>query len=149
MNDLKITENANWELCWALQALSKGLTSYNAYELLNELARAQTSISNCIAELSEKVQLTPEEAEFSSNLHTFLRKYCDDDLTSLIYIYVQQSKGQNIWFNFIKILFETKNPNKAKKQLLDFPKNSLDEKTLFYLINNWENESIQEFLNMK
>lgn len=48
------------------------------------------------------VVLTEQEAEFSRNAHTYMRKFWDSPLATLLYRLISDDIGINVWYSFVK-----------------------------------------------
>lgn len=83
--------------------------------------RAICAVSSAVSNLNEFLgnaspapSLTEDEANWSSSLHTYMRKYMDGPPSSGLYRMVSENRAKRIWYQFVKIVAERTKQEKPK-----------------------------------
>jgi hypothetical protein len=102
-----------FNLAQAAECAVKALGSSRDWDLRNEAGKALRYLTEFVNEMEEKpAELTEREAELASSIHTYLRKYCDDPMGTLLYHLIARSEGIGVWLAFVKGAAEE--PNKMR-----------------------------------
>lgn len=155
MEDTKREAPAKWnwegkyQVSEVLARLGEALYKDRQCDVVDALIRAMTSCKKAIGALRPTPKLTTKESGWSSSIHTYLRKYCDDELTTCIYRVVADGTSDEVWISFIKELIAT-NFDK-KKSLTNVEDNNLDRGTtddlvLMYLLKTWSQEEFDAMI---
>jgi len=85
----------------------------------------KTTYPKCIVKASiNPCFITDKEAinNLGRTIHTFLRKYCDDDMSSLLWnsINCQNAKVNKLWMDFLKNFHEALNLSNETKKARDY-----------------------------
>lgn len=136
---------------WAIKALAEAMTERYRPGIPPKVSQAQKYLSEFFESITEIPKLSKEEAELSRNIHTYLRKYCDDYLTTTVYRFVAAGKGTSLWYDFIKSLVKyagKQNQIKvAKRELEDVERLTDDDLVMLVLLTKWEDEEIKRALD--
>lgn len=81
------------------------LISKREIEFMYDLSRAADFIEKGFNSFSN-IEWTEKEAEVSSNFHTFLRKFRDDDISTILYLMLVDNKGKKVWHQFCKTILD-------------------------------------------
>jgi hypothetical protein len=143
-NEIKPTPMQQTTLGWTIQALAEGLTARSLADLVRSAKRAEKYLNELFELFSEKLKF-PEEAP---SYHTYLRKFCDDHITTAIYLMVSNGAGMATWCAFL---------NELEKPGRDYPamaainaakeaseQGSLNDIILCCLIEAWGEDEIEE-----
>jgi hypothetical protein len=104
MKEIKITEWARQSVGYAIGALGEAVSSRtdDKYSFLHNIQKAQRNISEVFGEIFPLPELTEDEANLSSALHTYMRKNMDGKLSVVLYRLISENRGLNTWYSFIK-----------------------------------------------
>lgn len=128
------------------------------YEVLREISQAEKNL-NELRQLFHPVIWEEKQAELSSILHTYLRKYEDSYQGSLLYFLINQEMGYDMWKIYVsyiesqikdgKLLDSSKKIlSNAKKLILDkLLDASPNDKIMGYAIICWTpDENMLDFI---
>lgn len=76
--------------------------------VVSHARRAHNLISAFLGDAEPSPLLTEDEAELSSTLYTYLRKYEDTKLSVILYRMISENRGKAVWIAFVKALVEHK-----------------------------------------
>lgn len=80
----------------------KALAARDKDDVIRHASNAVRNLSTFIGEQVPAPKLTAREAEFSQCFHTYLRKYCDCPVTTLLYRLFADGQGASVWCAFVK-----------------------------------------------
>ncbi len=89
-------------LGWALQAAAKAMTESRFGDVQREAGQAMRYLTEFVNVLNPSPNLTEAEANWARAAHTYMRKCCDDPVTTLLYNLIARSDGWNVWAAFVK-----------------------------------------------
>ncbi len=135
---------------WMMNTLSEILNerddgqSANSY-ILSRLQRLEGQISEMRSQYLPKPDFTPEQANLSQMVHTYFRKYDDSSAGTIIYRMVDQSRGMQVWKDFVAFVKKdieelTISDGRyffSKQHLTHDEVNDEDETILYYTIRSW------------
>jgi hypothetical protein len=91
-----------WHLTAGAEAAVKALGARLDMDVKREAGNALRHIGEFLSDISPSPTLDVREADFARAAHTYLRKYCDDSLTTLLYRLIADGKGWAVWAAFVK-----------------------------------------------
>jgi len=130
------------EVTWAIKALSELLTERadtEPYSIIRHVNQAEQYLREFRENMCPVQQFSSELTETSQLVHTYFRKYCDSHTTTLIWKFVNESKGMRFWYHFITIvaldLKEMKFTHPSDIDPIDLGDDS--DNILYHLIQIW------------
>ena len=97
------TEDARAQLSWAIKSLAECFGyEKRGWEVIQKAKAAHDYISEFLGRANPFPDLTEEEVEVCRDLHTFLRKYDDSDLSVILYRMIQEDRAKAVWYAFCK-----------------------------------------------
>jgi hypothetical protein len=136
-----------WEqkqIGFAMGYLVDALTEEKKY-VSSKLGQAINQLNEVIGNLNPTEELTEDEAELSSSLHTWLRKYDDSHLGSILYAYIKEDRARRVWVAFIKYLIKKHDSKIFNINILDtLNLSTTDERIMTRLLYMWhDSESLK------
>ena len=96
-------ESALWHLYLANNSLAEAIMARGDYHRVNNgVEQTIRYLNEFIGEVKPLPKLTAVEVEFARAAHTYMRKYWDEPLATLIYRAIADSRGIDVWYAFVK-----------------------------------------------
>lgn len=100
------------ELFYAIESAAKAASSRWAMDSDREAAKAMDSLKKFINGVKPAPKFDEDTANVSQAMHTYLRKYTDSRLETLVYVLVARDEGIGVWHALCKAVHEHKNDKK-------------------------------------
>jgi hypothetical protein len=100
------------ELFYAIEAAAKAASSPWAMNTDIDASRAMRYLKQFINGVKPAPEFTEDVASISQAMHTYLRKYTDSHLETLIYVLVSNNEGMGVWHALCKAVHEHKDDKK-------------------------------------
>lgn len=101
-DDQTITLDRRFNLGLALEYAAKAMRSRFDGDVSREAGQAMRYLTEFLSDIQPTPTLTEREGEFASAAHTYLRKYTDDPLSTLLYRLIADGIGWGTWAAFVK-----------------------------------------------
>jgi hypothetical protein len=134
-------------LGFAIAELGEAISSQKMEDCLRHAQNAQKYINEFANNVAPSPALTEKEADYSASLHTYMRKgMIDSPLGSMMWSLINESRGEAIWFAFIKAVANSKyvakeafhEGMKAAKEQLHKGHNTTDDWLMYSCLQMWE-----------
>lgn len=147
---IELTRDQKLNLSDALEKLSQAVSAQTVNELKHKCNGAVTSIQRIITQTDpNKYELNELEAGLSQGLHTYMRKCMDGIYSVVLWRMLDEKRGREVWFAFIKALIKSKyNYKKSIASLSDddFHSNT-DTYVMQYVLAQWGEEEFGYAIN--
>jgi len=100
------------ELFYAIEAAAKAASNPWATDTDREAARAMMFLKKFINGVKPTPKFTEDTANISHAMHTYLRKYTDTRLETLVYVLVANDEGIGVWHALCQAIHNHKNDKK-------------------------------------
>jgi hypothetical protein len=115
------------------------------FQVSTGLGACDRYLKDAFSALNEPQEFTKKEANFSSSLHTYLRKFEDTHLSCAIYRYVDEDRGDLAWKTFcqhIVKLDKKKVTERDVHDVLQFVHKAVDtsgedDRIFYHLLQTW------------
>jgi hypothetical protein len=122
----------------AMERLVKALTDEKRYAASN-IGQAINTLTEVIHNLNPIGEWNEDEAELSMSLHTWLRKYDDSHLSSILYSYIKEDRARTVWMTFVKDLLVNHQSKRYSLHVLDkLNLSTTDEYAMRHLLKMWK-----------
>ncbi len=111
----ELSFNERFALKEALRLIGEAVFTNREYEYQAALADAHTNIEKARLSSLGKNEFTEDEAELSRGLHTFMRKFMDGPLSSLLWQQISNNTNNRVWQTLIRNLSKAKLDSDAKR----------------------------------
>ncbi len=153
----KYTLEQKRELFYAMEYLAKAGGATYASDVDREVFQAFRYLTEFVNGVKPCPQFTEDVSNVSRCVHTYLRKYCDDSITTLLYTLVARNQGMGVWHALCKAIHDNK--DKKKQDIYTYigaiesyyrDNDELPENgTMYFALRAWlEPQSGQDFLSM-
>lgn len=140
--DRDATNNIHYAMKELLEALAERRRSF----VPRYIATTQMYLNRFLEQTIPLPELNDKSAELSHSLHTYLRKYCDDETTTVLYNLVSEGRGTRVWYEFVNNLARNeKNPKQVRislRGLVEIDQKTLDERIMSAILWAWGEEDI-------
>lgn len=106
--DTELEGRQTLPLAWAIKDIAEGMAERRAMSAIHHSTRAIKHLNEFINELAGVPELTDVEANTCIALHTYMRKGMDCHLGSMLWLLVNEGRGNAIWYAFVKGLVANK-----------------------------------------
>lgn len=143
-------------LGFAVSDLGNAIAARRFEEASGPIHKVFRSLHEFLGNLAPAPELTAKEAEWSAAIHAYMRKYWDEPLATVLYLYISDDRAKGVWYSFIKGMVEgkfkyenalhgaekwdaqTPDDNIMKSLLQMWPKEDFD--SMIEEITKWNNE---------
>ncbi len=156
LKDQPIGRNEIFNLTSGLKEIADAISANSAWDGLRHTRNAIRHLDEFRGNIIPTPDLTEEEANLASGLHTYMRKCMDDDLGTILYRLISESRGTNIWYAFIKGAIEgNKNPKmisyrngiEEADETFSLSNDTTDDLFMLSALKMWTRENFQDALD--
>ncbi len=119
-------------------------------DVASDLEKIYRGLSELKASFFPDIEFTESEADWSSSLHTCLRKYGNDPVDSALWEMIHQNRGIEFWKAFVKIVMTKKKMKKDEKnqivQSLKLKVMTTDDVIIRGLLYGWDDDSFSHIV---
>lgn len=144
------TEATKWQMMeysWAIKALAEGLTERSVWRQFSKIEDTLRYLNEFRGHFTKNPELNGKEADFASNLHTYMRKVMDSPLSVILYRMIAENRGTPVWWSFVKGLVSSKNNFKEainKANLQYNTDKTTDNLIMYQALRIWEDQNFSD-----
>lgn len=146
---LELNTNQRMILGQAIAKLGEAVGQPFRDNFVSDVTRAQNYCQQVLGDIVPAPKLSEKDAELSSKLHTYLRKYADGPLSVILYRMIAEDRGKAVWYAFVKGLnansFILGNAIQCAQQQAD-ENRSTDDTILVMALQLWDKQEFKDMI---